>query len=239
MRLHFVICKVLQREAYFCAARSKNVVDIITMPQGLHDTPDILRQQLQAALGKYEDVQDRKYDAHLLGYGMCSNGIVGIEAKQIPIVVPRGHDCVTLLLGSKERYQQYFDSHRGIYWYSDGWIETNDQPGKDRYEKLLGEYRKKYGDDNAEYLMKMEQNWMSQYQWATYIDWNLPDSQNHREFTKKSAEFMHWNYDEVKGDSGLMQRLVDGKWDEKEFLIVKPGQKIKEDLTSPGLITAE
>ncbi|MDD5458565.1 MAG: DUF1638 domain-containing protein [Phycisphaerae bacterium] len=239
MRLQFVICKVLQREAYFCAARSKNIVDIVTLPQGLHDTPDTLRKELQAALEKCEDVQGRKYDAHLLGYGMCSNGIVGIEAKQIPIVVPRGHDCITLLLGSKERYKEYFDSHRGTYWYSDGWIETNAQPGKERYEKTLGEYREKYGDDNAEHLMEMEQNWMKEYQWATYIDWGLAGSEEHKKYTKQCAEFMHWNYDEIKGDSSLMQRLIDGNWQEQEVLVVKPGQKIIEDLTTPGLITAQ
>jgi len=36
-----------------------------------------------------------------------------------------------------------------------------------------------------------------------------------------------------------MQRMVDGEWDEDEFLIVKPGQKIGEDLTSEGIIKAE
>jgi hypothetical protein len=36
-----------------------------------------------------------------------------------------------------------------------------------------------------------------------------------------------------------MQRLVDGRWDEKDFLIVKPGQKITEDLTNNGLVRAE
>ena len=31
MRLQFITCKVLQREAYYCAARSKNVVDVVLM----------------------------------------------------------------------------------------------------------------------------------------------------------------------------------------------------------------
>ncbi|MHC4144446.1 MAG: DUF1638 domain-containing protein, partial [Planctomycetota bacterium] len=139
MRLQFIACKVMQREAYFCAARSKNVVDVVLMEQGLHDTPDELRRQVQKALGNTLDIQGHPYDASLLGYGLCSNGIVGLSAT-IPIVVPRGHDCITLLLGSKERYQEYFDSHRGVYWYSAGWIEAGKPPGKDRYERMLAEY---------------------------------------------------------------------------------------------------
>jgi hypothetical protein len=238
MRLQFIACKVLQKEAYLCAARSKNTVDVVLMEQGLHLYPDKLRCQVQKALDRTSDIQGRDYDASLLGYGLCSNGITGLSAK-IPIVVPRGHDCITLLLGSKEKYKEYFDSHRGVYWYSPGWIETNTQPGKERYERTLREYKEKYGDDNAEYLMNMEQNWMKEYSWATYIDWGFTNSQEEKEYTKRCAEYLGWKYDELKGDQGLMQRFVDGIWNENEFLIIRPGEKITEDVTSKGIIKSQ
>ncbi|MHC4122020.1 MAG: DUF1638 domain-containing protein [Planctomycetota bacterium] len=238
MRFQFISCKVIQREAYHCAERSKNVIDMVFMPQGLHHEPEKLRSEVKKALEKTRDIQNRNYDATLLGYGLCSNGIVGLSST-IPIVVPRGHDCITLLLGSKEKYKEYFDSHRGIYWYSDGWIETNLQPGEERYEKTFKEYREKYGDDNAQYLMDTEQKWMKEYQWATYIDWGFVNSKQQKKYTKKCAEFLNWKYDEIKGDSGLIQRLFDGKWDEREFLVVQPGQKINEDVTNEGIIKSE
>ena len=228
----------MQREAYFCSARSKNLVDVVLMEQGLHDQPDRLRTEVQKALETTIDIQGRAYDATLLGYGLCSNGIVGLSAK-IPIVVPRGHDCITLLLGSKEKYKEYFDSHRGVYWYSPGWIESGKQPSKERYERLLEEYKQKYGDDNAQYLMEVEQTWIKEYNWATYIDWGLTDSEPYRQYTKVCAEFLNWDYDELRGDVGLMQRMVDGEWSDDEFLIVKPGCKINEDLTNEGIIRAE
>lgn len=238
MRLQFIVCKVMQREAYFCAARSRNIVDVILMEQGLHDQPDRLRNEVQRALERTCDIQGRPYDATLLGYALCSNGIIGLSAK-IPIVVTRGHDCITLLLGSKDRYQQYFDSHRGVYWYSPGWIESGKQPSKERYESLLREYKQKYGEDNALYLMELEQKWIKEYDWATYVDWDLADSDEHKQYTKRCAEFLGWHYDELKGDPGLMQRLVDGDWNDREFLIVGPGQKIAENLTSEDIIKAE
>ncbi|MHC4584011.1 MAG: DUF1638 domain-containing protein [Planctomycetota bacterium] len=238
MRLQFITCKVLQREAYYCAARSKNVVDVVLMEQGLHNEPDRLRTEVLKALENTCDVQGRPYDASLLGYGLCSNGIVGLSAE-IPIVVPRGHDCITLLLGSKDKYQEYFDSHRGVYWYSPGWIESDEQPSKERYERLLKEYKEKYGDDNAQYLMEVEQSWMKEYSWATFIDWGLTDSSEYKNYTKRCAEYLHWNYDELKGSSALMQKLIDGDWRESEFLVVKPGQKIGEDLTNEGIMKAE
>ena len=228
----------MQREAYYCAARSKNVVDVVLMEQGLHNEPDRLRTEVQKALENTHDIQGRSYDASLLGYGLCSNGIVGLSAK-IPVVVPRGHDCITLLLGSKDKYQEYFNSHRGVYWYSPGWIESDEQPSKERYERLLKEYKEKYGDDNAQYLMEVEQNWIKEYDWATFIDWGLTDSSEYKNYTKSCAEFLHWNYEELKGSPALMQKLIDGDWQESEFLVVKPGQKIGEDLTNDGIMKAE
>ena len=155
MRVQLILCRVLQREAYLCAARSPHVVDIVLMPQGLHNEPARLRECVQEALEVVEDNQGRRYDASLLGYCLCSNGIVGLHAP-IRTVVPRGHDCITLLLGSKEEYQKYFDAHRGVYWYSSGWIANSQQPGRERYEQTLRHYREKYGEDNAKFLLEQE-----------------------------------------------------------------------------------
>jgi hypothetical protein len=238
MRYKLIACKVIQREAYYCASRSGNVVDVELMEQGLHDRPDELRDTVQKALGNVTDVQGRRYDAVLLGYCLCSNGIVGLKCE-VPMVVARGHDCITLLLGSKDKYQEYFDSHRGVYWYSGGWIECSLMPGKRRCEELLDGYIEKYGEDNAQYLMEMEQGWMKEYSWATYVGWGLSDEQKYKEYTKECAGFLDWNYDQIEGDPSLLQGLVDGKWNEEEYLVVNPGETIAEDLTNKGIIKSE
>jgi len=237
MRYQFIVCKVLQREAYLYAGRSKNIVDVILMPQGLHNEPDKLRSELQIALQRVTDIRGDPYDATLLGYGLCSNGLVDLTCK-IPMVIPRAHDCVTLLLGSKEKYKEYFDSHPGIYWYSAGWIENSLQPGKERFEMIYKNYLDKYGEDNAQYLMEMEQKWMTEYSWATYIDWSLPLAEQYRQYTRECADYLKWNYDELKGDPALFQKLVDGEWDDKDFLVVQPGQKTAADVNNPGIIKA-
>jgi hypothetical protein len=142
------------------------------------------------------------------------------------LVAIRGHDCITCLLGSKERYQDWFDAHPGTYWYSPGWIETGSQPGKERYEQTYRSYVGRYGEDNAQYLMEMEQGWFRKYSNAAYTDLGLGNNEHYKAYTKECAEWLGWAYDELQGDPRLVKRFVEGEWNVGEFLIVEPGQKI-------------
>ncbi len=226
-KLKVIACKVLMRELYRLAWESPNIVDLAWKKQALHNTPDLLRQEAQAAIDAAER-EEESYDAILLGYCLCSNGIVGLHADHTPLVVPRGHDCITLLLGSKERYQQIFDSHSGgIYWYSPGWIEHSLQPGKERYERAYQEYAEKYGEDNAQYLMDMEQGWMREYKHAIYVDWPEQPQEEYRRYTQECADYLNWECHVETGSSTLLRDFLAGNWDEERFLIVPPGKTVQ------------
>ena len=223
-----------------CASGCKNIIDIVLMPQGLHDTPDILRSEVQKELDKTTDPAGKPYDAILLGYCLCSNGITGLHSD-IPIVVARGHDCMTLLLGSRHKYQDYFDTHKGIYWYSIGWVEqcSRPMPGKERFDTILAEYTEKYGQDNAQYLMEMEQTWIKEYKRAVFIDWNLPGTEQAKRYTKECTDYLGWEYDEITGSDKLMRQLIEGDWNDEDFLVVQPGQTIRDDLTESHIMKTE
>ena len=226
-RFKLIGCKVLMRELYQLAYQSENIVDLLWKKQALHNTPDLLRKEVQAAIDAVE-AEGEAYDAILLGYCLCSNGIVGLHSKRIPLVIPRGHDCVTLLLGSKERYSEIFNSYGGgIYWYSPGWIENSIQPGKARFELAYNEYVEKYGEDNAQYLIDMEQGWMKEYKCALYVDWPEQHRQDYADFTKECADFLKWEYRAESGSSQLLKDMVDGNWDSAKFLVVQPGEAVQ------------
>ena len=233
-RLYVIACHVLWRELSYFASLSKHVYDFCYLPQGLHNTPDILRSELQKAIDEAPD----ECEAVLIGYGLCSNGIEGIVARDKPLVVVRGHDCITFLLGSKERYREYFDSHPGTYWYSPGWIDTNTQPGKDRYEMTLRHYIDTYGEENAQFLMEMEQAWMRNYSNAAYVDLGFGNTEAYRDYTKACAEYMQWQADILEGDSSLVVDFLEGRWDDDRFLVVQPGETIVPSHDETTVITA-
>jgi hypothetical protein len=37
-------------------------------------------------------------------YGLCNLALTSLRARAVPVVVPRAHDCITLYLGSRQRY---------------------------------------------------------------------------------------------------------------------------------------
>jgi len=222
-RYTIVACHVLWRELCYYAALSRHCFQFRFLEQGLHNAPDVLRREVQAAV---DAVDGAGCDAVLVGYGLCSNGLVGIEARDVPLVVMRGHDCITLLLGSKERYREYFDGHGGTYWYSPGWIQTNTQPSKERYEQALQEYVATYGEENARYLMETAHDWVNQYSNAAYVDLGFGESEAYKAYTKECADWLGWSCDLLEGDPRLIQDFLEGAWDTERFLVVEPGHRI-------------
>ena len=144
-----------------CAAiaRSRNRVDVEFLPKGLHDLPSAdMRTRLQEAI---DHVDAAEHEAVLLGYGLCNNGLNHVQARDIPLVLPRAHDCMTLFMGNRQRYRNYFDDHPGVYFLTSGWIERGEVSGELKqlsightsgmdmtYDELI----EKYGEDNAEYI---------------------------------------------------------------------------------------
>lgn len=234
MNLKVIACRVMSREISHIAATHPNLIDVTYLRQGYHNTPDILQKTLQDEIDNIESGNDPhtidfKYntlDAILLGYGLCSNGIVGIKSSKFPLVIPKGHDCITLFLGTKERYRDYFDSHRGVYWYTKGWLENTLMPSQNKYEELYNEYVLLYGEDNADYLMDMDQGWYKEYEWATFIDWPRLDNTAAIEYSRECAKHLKWNFDVVQGDDSLLYDFLGGNWDPDRFLVVPPGKEI-------------
>jgi len=242
MRLRLISCEIFYRE--FCAAisRSVNTVDVEFLTKGLHDVgaPDMLAR-LQAAVDR---VERSRYDSVLLGYGLCNNGVVGLTARDTQLVIPRAHDCITLFLGSKERYRDYFQGHPGVFFETTGWLERGESDGELSQlalGKRLGitasfdELVARYGEDNACYLQEELAKLDSHYRQITFIEMGVEPDSGFERRARERAETRGWQFEKQRGDLGLIQRLVDGPWHPGEFLLVPPGQTVAADYDS-GII---
>ncbi len=232
-RFKVIACEILFREVCRCAADSKNIIDPVFMAKGLHD---IGEAKMTTRLQKEIDAVDPdKYDAILLVYGLCNNGVRGLSAR-LPLVIPRAHDCITLLMGSKEEYQRYFNEKAGTYFKSTGWIERDEGfiEGEDGtsitsqlgMNRTYAEYVEAYGEENAAYLMETLGDWLHQYHRLAYIDTNTGDKDANIEQTRQQAEERGWEYETLQGDTRLISQLFSGEWPEAEFLVVEPDEKI-------------
>jgi len=240
MRLKVIACGIVRMEIKALLAEvggpgAEHEIEVKLLDVGLHDKPEKLCEEVQAAI----EATEASFDYLLLGYGICSNGLAGITARDVPLVIPHAHDCITFFLGSKERYAEEFTQQPGTYYYTCGWIE--DKEGYQEQEESMlrsrqeaarqarfEEYVQKYGEDNAQYLIEVEASWHQHYDRAAFINEGVGDIAAYRRFTRELAESRGWQYVELAGSDQLLRALLSGPWPEEDFLIVPPGRQTAE-----------
>lgn len=233
MKLKFIGCGVFRPEMKLLVDECENEIDLEFLPQGLHATPDTLHRELQAAIDATSPSDG--YHAIVVGYGLCSRGAAGIAARNLPVIIPRIHDCIAAFLGSHRRYAEEFSRAPGTYWFTKGFISSGGQPGVSgkyrgifqRYEKLYEEYLERYGEETARYLVEeWEQGWIGNYSRAAFVPWDYPGVDEDRETTRRCAANLGWRFEEIPADLSMLRDLLAGRWNPETFLEVLPGRRV-------------
>lgn len=233
MKLKLISCEIFHREMQAAASRSPHRIEIQFLPKGLHDIP--CREMLARVQAAVDAVADG-FDAILLGYGLCNNGLQGLTARAIPLVLPRAHDCITLFLGSRRRYSDYFFTHPGVYFKTTGWIERGEAGGELRQltiphqlgmDKTLDEFIAEYGEDNGTYLYEQLAQTTRNYGQFTFIEMGVEPDGSFEQLTRDEAAQRGWKFEKVTGSMALIHDLLGGNWPSDNFLVVPPGHRIR------------
>lgn len=233
MRLHVIACPVFKPELELLAPAAEKQLTFRFLDMGLHEGASVnLQRALQSAI---DEVAPGDCDTIALAYGLCNRGIVGLQARKHRLVVPRAHDCIGMLLGGTDCYLGQLQAQPGTYFQSAGWLEHLPGNGTLRQqnqafgpgttvsrEQLVA----RYGEENADYLLEQFTALLRHYRRLAFISTPVPEVQKWEAGAQETAKQRGWTFERLEGDLGWLNRLINGPWADREFLQVRPGERI-------------
>jgi Protein of unknown function (DUF1638). len=134
-----------------------------------HNQPKKLSQTIQDVIN-----QSQNYDKIIVLYGLCGGALLSIKTSHTPLIVVCVHDCMSILLGSKKKYNDFVNKNKLLNWscYS---LKINNF-----MNDSLSQWEEKYDEETIEYLKSiliLEDN--------IYISFDLLEEQDYLKTEKK------------------------------------------------------
>ncbi len=209
-RCRLIACAaVIEEMLPFIPSRmSHDVLDF-----GLHTNPKSLKRALQNAI----DSSAPDIETILLGYGLCSQAVVGLRSGSRTLIIPRVDDCIAIFLGSAVEYEKQYRSVPGTYYLTKGWIEFGDTPFSE-YDILV----KRYGEQIAQRIINQI---LKNYTRLAFISTGNNELEHYRERARNMAERFGLCYEEIQGSDVIIKTMLYGSWND-EFIIIPPGKTV-------------
>jgi len=187
---------------------------------GLHRNPEQLRQRIQSIIDNLKEPS-----LVILGYGLCGNGLHGIQARQHMLLIPRVNDCIPIILGSYQTYLEQTKAEPATFYLSQGWLEAGSHP-LNEYE----EYLRRYTPADADMIINAQYQHCKRLAFV-YNNQSVLDA--YQEKARGVAQFcQRWgtSYQEILGSDTYIRRLVntiqEPTIESDDFLIILPGETI-------------
>jgi hypothetical protein len=209
-RCKLIACAAVIEEMlpFMPAGMSHEVLDF-----GLHTDPKSLKRALQNAINSSAP----GIEAILLGYGLCSQAVVGLRSGGRTLVIPRVDDCIAIFLGSAAEYQKQCCCVPGTYYLTRGWIEFGDTPFSE-YDTLVT----RHGEQIARRIIKQM---LKNYTRLVFINTGNDGLEHYRERARSMAEQFELRYEEIQGSDSIIRKMLHGPWND-EFIIIPPGKTV-------------
>lgn len=239
-RVHVLACGVLAADLRALAPKIRARLTFDFLPGKLHNVPHDLQRRLQERIDAISTTGAA--DMIAIGYGLCGRGTVGLHARNIPLRIPKTHDCIALFLGSDAAYQEQFARCPGTYYVSSGWVQegmgsgsaavpdselregangTGGENEVQRDERL----KEHYGTENADAIRQFMDSWKRNYSRAVFIDTGIGNT-HHARLAQKMAEENDWVYEALNGSHDVLASVL------------TPGPDPRVCDVPPGYVTA-
>lgn len=167
-----------------------------------HNQPKQLTEAIQNEIN-----QSLNYEKIIILYGVCGGALLPLYTKDIPLVIVRVHDCMSILLGSKQRYDALTQQNKSLNW-------SCYALKKDHYvNDTLSKWEELYDEETIEYLKSIlipEKDF--------YISFDM----------EEEKEYLHDEENILKGDLSFLNDIL--HLNSSEILYVYPHQRIKQTL---------
>jgi len=219
IKIKLIGCDSTRNEV--CSLGIPETMDYEFLDFNYHGNPDLLQKRLQEIIDQSQD-----YDLIITTYSRCSNVVVGLFSQRVPLLLPKTHDCISLLLGSNERQLKLLKENPGTYYFSRGWLDH----GRTPYAEYL-EYVDRFGQEKAADLIKMLYG--SYNKAVLIVTLGTQDIKKYRDEVHKIADFFNWEVDEEEGDLHLLTVVLNGSAG-PDTVYVEPGRTITVDMLAGG-----
>lgn len=189
-------------------------IDLELLPYALHREPQKLQFELQQRVDA-----DTEHDTLLFGYGLCSYGVVNLHSERHTLVIPRVHDCISILMGARKIYDVEFAKYPGSIYLSKGWIDQGAEPLAE-----FKRYSETYGEENSQWMIDTQ---YSNYKRVVFIDTGVGNREELTNYSSEVANYIKVDYQEQQGSLRLLEKLIQGDWDE-EFVVTPPGRMVMQ-----------
>ena len=187
------------------------------LESGLHNVPKILNSALQEQV---DLAAADGFDQILFSFGFCGNSFTGLNTRSCTCIIPRGDDCISLLLGSVKNRQE-LQASAGTYFMTKGWIDGE--------RNIMVEYNytmEKYGEELGEEIFDMM---FGHYKRIGILDTNCYEMSDVIREAEEMARTLHLGCEVIPASNNYLKELLTGPWTEERYLILPPERTVRAD----------
>lgn len=215
-KIKIIACESMKDDLLYL--NSSEDIEFEFVPMGLHLHPEKLKKELQERLNN-----SNGYSRIIFAFGLCGGAMKGLKATA-QLIIPKVHDCVPLFLGSSRKFSEIQSKCTGTFYLSNGLLKG------DESMNLFKEHNRisaKFGPKKAEKLVK---RMFGNYTQVLYIKTEFKDDDESVKESKRISEILDLDYSVIHGENTYMNKIINGPWNEDEFVIVNEGEIVSEEM---------